>query len=115
MTLCTINHLEKVENGVKYEKDEFTLGKHYKVERYISRYEDGDVRKRICVHLSLKDERDNYIPKIYYEDDFFGTSKPRFEIQTTAYGSMNPEEIKKVIAGYQEAIEAVEILTKNFC
>ena len=115
MTLCTISHKEKVVDGKKYERDEFTLGTHYTVVRNITRFPDGDVLRRIQVDLSYEDRHNNYFPEIYYEDDFFGEYKPEFKIQTTAYGAMNPDEIKKVIAGYQEAIEAVEILTKNFC
>ena len=115
MTLCTVNHKEKVEDGKKYERDEFTLGKHYTVVRNITRYEDGDKMVRICVNLSYEDRHNNYFPEIYYEDDIFGESKPEFKIQTTAYGAMNPDEIQKVIAGYQEAIEAVRILNMNFC
>ena len=115
MTLCNINHMEKVEDGKKYEADEYTLGKHYTVVRNITRYPDGDKLTRISVNLSYEDRHNNYFPEIYYEDDFFGEYKPEFKIQTTAYGAMNPKEIKKVIAGYQEAMEAVEILNKNFC
>lgn len=115
MTLCTINHMEKVENGKKYKRDKFTLGKHYTVVRNIIRYEDGYVLKRIRVELSYEDRHNNYFPEIYYEDGCFVEDKPEFKIQTTSYGAMNPEEIRKVIAGYQEAMEAVEILTKNFC
>lgn len=115
MTLCTISHKEKIADGKKYERDEFTLGKHYTVVRNITRYEDGDVLKRICVNVSYEDKHNNYIPEIYYEDDIFGEYRPQFKIQTTSYGSMDPKEIQKVIAGYQEAMEAVEILTKNFC
>lgn len=115
MTICTISHKEKVSEGRKYERDEYALGKHYTVVRNITRYEDGDKRTRIYVDISYEDRHDNYIPEIYYEDDIFGEFKPEFKIQTTSYGSKDPDEIKKIIAGYQEAVEAVEILTKNFC
>ena len=115
MTLCTIDHKEKVENGKKYERDEFTLGKHYTVVRNITRFENGERYIRFYVNLSFEDRHNNYFPEIYYEDGVFGEAKPEFKIQTAGYGAMNPEEIQKIIAGYQEAIEAVEILTKNFC
>lgn len=115
MTLCTISHKEKIENGRKYERDEYTLGKHYTVVRSITRFEDGDIFKRIFVNISYEDRHDNYFPEIYYDDDILAEQKGEFKIQTTSYGSMSPDEIKKVIAGYQEAIEAVEILTQNFC
>lgn len=115
MTLCTINHMEKVVDGKKYERDEFTLGNHYTVVRNITRYPDGDVLRRIQVNLSYEDMHNNYFPEIYYEDDILADIKPEFKIQTRGYGAMNPDEIEKVIAGYKEAVEAVEILTKNFC
>lgn len=115
MTLTSINYKTKEENGERYELTEFTLGEHYTVKRYITRYEDGTVRKSYEVNTDWNDSRENYIPKIYYSEDWFGKSMPRFEIQTNSYGALDAESIKKVIAGYQEALEAVEILTKNFC
>ena len=101
------------ENGTKHEGTAYELGR-YKVDKYIATYETGYVYKRIIVSVPWE-ERENYIPEIYYEDDYYGTHTPRFEIQTAAYGALSPEEIAKVIAGYQEALEAVKILTKEFC
>lgn len=107
-------HKMKIEDGKTYFADAWTLGNHYYVERFTTVYPDGSKWTRICVSTEYKDARENYIPDIYYQEDWYGEHDPKFEIQTSAYGSMNPEEIKKVIAGYQEAIEAVEILTKEF-
>lgn len=115
MTLYTISHKEKIDGSKKYERDEYTLGSHYTVVRNITRFEDGDKLIRIHVDLSYEDRYNNYFPEIYYENDDLAGQNGEFKIQTTAYGTMNPDEIKKVIAGYQEAIEAVEILTKKFC
>lgn len=115
MTLMSYDHKMMDKDGKHYESTLFTLGAHYTVERYITRYENGNVYKRFSVNVSYDDRNENYIPEIYYWDDIFGEEKPRFEIQTTSYGALSPEEIKKVIAGYNEAVEAVEILTKNFC
>ena len=115
MTLTSINYKSKEENGKTYTMTEYTLGSHYTVARYTTKYESGAFLIRIEVRADYKERRDNYLPEIYYHDDFFGESKPRFEIQTTSYGALSAEEIKKVIAGYNEALEAVEILTKNFC
>lgn len=60
--------------------------------------------------------RDNYIPEIFFEGRscIHKDRQPEFKIQTTAYGSKRPEEIEKVIAGYQQAIELVKILTEAF-
>lgn len=115
MTLTSIAYRTKEQDGKRYEGTTFILGEHYTVERYITRYENGNVYKRYSVNVRRDDRHENYIPEIYYWDDIFGEEKPRFEIQTTSYGALSPEEIKKVIAGYNEAVEAVEILTKNFC
>ena len=57
---------------------------------------------------------DRYLPKIYFRDGAFGSSVKKFEIQTTSYGALDPEEIKKVIDGYQLALAVVETLTKAF-
>lgn len=115
MTLCTIDYKEKVEDGKKYERTEFTLGKHYRVIRNVTWFEDGTNYKRFWVSASYEDMRDNYIPEIHYFDGHLDSDKPEFKVQTSAYGAMGTEDIKKIIAGYQEAIEAVAILNKNFC
>ena len=37
-----------------------------------------------------------------------------FEVQTTSYGALPVDEVKKVIDGLNDAIEVVDILTKAF-
>lgn len=116
MTLKQIDYKTKEENGNKYEATTYTLGENYMVEKYIKTYNSGATITDIQVgYKDWRKARENYMPEIHYRDDFFGKTEPRIEIQTTSYGSLNPEEIKKVIAGYQEALEAAEILTKEFC
>lgn len=115
MNLIKKEYKTKVENGTKYEATEYSLGEHYEVEMYVTTYESGTVCRRIYVNVSYEDRHENYIPEIYFEENYFGKHMTRFEIQTASYGAMNPEEIQKVIAGYQEAVEAVEVLTKEFC
>ena len=115
MTLNSIDYKQKVDGGKRYERTEFTLGEHYRVVKNVTIYEDGEVYKRFSVNMSFEDRHNNYIPEIYYEDGIFGDEKPEFRIQTAGYGAMDAETIKKIIAGYQEALEAVEILNKNFC
>ena len=116
MTLKQVDYKTKEENGNKYEATTYTLGENYMVEKYIRTYDSGATITDIQVgYKDWRKARENYLPEIHYLEDFFGKTEPRIEIQTTSYGALNPEEIKKVIAGYQEALEAAEILTKEFC
>lgn len=58
---------------------------------------------------------DRYMPKIYTRDDLMGDGHIiGFEIQTTSYGALPVEDIRKVIECYEKAIQVVEILTKEF-
>ena len=110
MELIKVDYRTNEADGKTYEGTYYTLGDCYRVVRYTVKYEDGTEFTRISIT-----EDGEYIPSISYEDDFFGERKPRFEIQTTAYGAKSPEEIRKVIDGYNTALEAVEVLTKAFC
>lgn len=58
-----------------------------------------------------------YLPEIYFYDletMFSKDATPYFKIATTSYGSMTTDEVKKMIASYQEAVEVVEALTDKF-
>lgn len=50
-----------------------------------------------------------FTPYIYYRN-----RNKSFAIGTTSYGSLPIEDIKRVIEGYNEAVEVVEILTNEF-
>ena len=107
----------------KIREDNFEAqGRHYTHEHYeCGRYavikitskekEHGWVYTTFTVKTS---DKDNLLPTIYYNDCIDDTSKPKFTIQTSAYGDLEPDGIKKIIAGYNEAIEAVEALTEKF-
>lgn len=110
MTLNKIRSKEKHEDGAHYYMADYEMGG-YIVTHYLTKYSDCDVIERFEIFAK---DRTSYLPKIYYSDGHFGKKEKSFEIQTTAYGALNPEEIKKVIAGYQEAIEAVETLKQEF-
>lgn len=84
--------------------DIYTVG-NYTV--YVNTYEGG----RQCI--DIEEKRDEYIPPIYTRTEIFGEISG-FEIQTTSYGSIAVEEIKKMVAALNEAVEVVEILTKEF-
>lgn len=123
MLLNSIDY--KVLNGDKDNFEDVTiykLGEHYTVYKNSYKLQSGKVLVKFSVKVSYEDRMNHYIPEIYYDDDFSFLkakegvkAKPKFTIQTTAYGSMNVEEINKVIAGYQEAVEAAKILNMNFC
>lgn len=66
------------------------------------------------IHISNMKERGEYNPDIYYNDGWLDRSEKKFEIQTTAYGSLETKEAQKFIAAYNTAIEVVEILTEKF-
>ena len=113
MELKSIQVNEKAADGKLYRAEEFTLGERYEVEVYDTTYESGTAIRKI--YVEAVDRNDRYLPVIYYQTAIFGESEPRFKIQTTAYGAMDIEDIQKAIAGYQEAIEAVKVLTEAFC
>lgn len=58
-----------------------------------------------------KNQSDGYLPDISY-DDIFGNKE--FKIQTTSYGALGIEEMKKFMEAYNEAMEVVKILTDKF-
>ena len=111
MELTKINHYEKDAEDKHYEATEYELGEHV-----VTRYIPTDVNKEWTLErfdIEAKD-RNGYLPQIYFDDGFYGEDKKWFEIQTTSYGALTPDKIKEVIAGYEEAMEAVAILTKEF-
>lgn len=81
----------------------------YEVDQYITLYEDGSTWESFRVGRNIEEW---YLPDLEFGND--GHSKD-FQIVTKAYGVLSPEEVKEVIKGYQEAIEVVRILTKEFC
>lgn len=59
--------------------------------------------------------KDKYIPDIYIKSNLDDNSLIDFiSIQTTSYGTMEVEEIEKVIKGYQIAVETVKQLKEIF-
>ena len=109
----------KMVNEVKSEGKtyrEYELGL-YEVEETI--FESGYSIVRISKDFRIESTRAywfaEYLPEIFERgNEGFGSSSPHFVISTTSYGALKPEEIKKVIAGYNYAMEAVEILNREF-
>lgn len=87
-------------------------------DRKVDRYEIGDYEviartyswgRRVEVSTV---NRERYLPDIYCRTD--GGEIVGFKVQTTSYGTLPVDEVKKVVDGLNEAIEVVEILTKAF-
>ena len=116
MKLELVEKKHKVEDGKEYTAEYYTLGG-YEVDHYTTTYTDGTVWDRVQVsHIDFMAARKNYLPDISFEDGDSRWSDGRgFKIQTTAYGTLNPDEIQRVIDGYNTAMEAVKILTAEFC
>lgn len=100
-----LTFVKSMENeNKKYEL--YTIGE-YEVD--VTIYDSGYK----SIHVRAKDYSARYLPCIYCKDNFEGKVLG-FEIQTTSYGALNTDEIKKVIEGYNKALEVVEVLTKEF-
>lgn len=65
-------------------------------------------------HVSIqRNPWHNFLPDIYYLNSYI-TKNPAFEIKTCAFGLLSPDNIRKVIKGYETAIEAQALLEKTF-
>ena len=105
LTLELVDHRIKFADDVRA-LDIFKIGS-YTVNR-VTVHEGG---KLVWSNVTVFSKSD-YAPEIRYDD---WSDKKQFKIQTTAYGALDAEEIKKVIAGYEEALEVVKVLTEKFC
>lgn len=97
-----------------YIREEFECGK-YTVVRTATNYSSKN-KDYTAINYSITRGDGKYLPRIYYNDwsCLDENATPKFTIQTTAYGDLNPEEIREMIKGYEEAIEVVEALNKKF-
>lgn len=89
-------------------------------DRTLKCYDLGSYEVSVLTHdsgwqsISIRTDRSNrYHPEIYPRDDMEGNVIV-FDIQTTSYGALPADQIRKVIEGLEEAIKAAEILTKEF-
>lgn len=59
-----------------------------------------------------------YLPDIYDHIDCRSSmdneSEWAFRIQTVSYGSLHPDEIEKIISGYQTALETIQLVKEAF-
>lgn len=101
----------KLQGGIVYEATFYEIGR-YQVEHYVKTLESGKVFDRVNV---CPDWTEEYLPEIEFDDEYEGHEWRRFYIQTASYGPLEPDDIREVVAGYQEALEVVEVLTEAFC
>lgn len=66
--------------------------------------------------LQFNPENGSYLPQIYDSIDCLKYTDSgvdfAFEIQTTSYGVLEPDEINKVINGYKTALVTIEFVKK---
>lgn len=63
-------------------------------------------------------DRNSYLPDIYDNINSLSYKEEQlyfsFSIQTVSYGALPPEEIRKVISGYQTAIDTIKTVEEFF-
>lgn len=91
-----------------------------KEDKTLELYEIGMYTVRVVTHENGfksitvgRISRDRYLPEIYCRDDI-DCNILGFDVQTTSYGALSVDEIKKVVAGLEEAMQVAEILNAEF-
>ena len=99
---------------------ELTLVKEFVAENEGYEMKDYSI-KGYNVRVVIQDEKveeivlrkcERFLPEISWSGFSWDKKEREFRIQTTAYGSLEVDQIQEVIKGYQTAIEVVEILKK---
>jgi hypothetical protein len=87
----------------------------YKSERgyEIVKREALDRPEGFWLRIHIKDPNNKYLPGIYEHTDSEGQLVNYF-ISTTHSGNLTPEEIKKVITGYEIALKTIEEIRDYF-
>lgn len=113
MELVKVSDKTKIDisTGSVYETTFYELGG-YEVEHRVKTRDGEVVRDRVIVE---RDWTRKYLPQIDFDENYYGTGHRVFTARTMGFGELDADEIREAIAGMQEALEAVEILTKQFC
>lgn len=88
-------------------------------DRTIEIYEIGRYTVRVITYengfnsIAVSRASADYLPEIYCRDDSEGHVLG-FIVQTTSYGAICPDEIRKVVAGLEEAAKVAEFLNMEF-
>lgn len=109
MKLELVKEIKKEEKTCKATHKVFRISE-YTVE--VSNYEYTDSGYEMIT--VKKDYNAEFLPDVYFISGAFGSDEKEFKIQTSSYGVLSPEDIQKVIKGYETALEVVAILTEAF-
>lgn len=107
-TLTVVNHKVIKENDSTIHLYTCRVGR-YRIERDLIEFDNGNTRERLDIYAD-----EEYLPNIIFNRRRNGENVHEFKIDTVSYGSLNPDELKKVIDGYNHALEVVEILNNEF-
>ena len=106
LTLVKEKREERDQNFALYQL--YEIGD-YKVSVATYTFKNCDSFKSITVTQNNDVE---FLPHIYFEREP-GEDYGKFKIQTTSYGAMDVEQIKKIIKGYEEALMIVDALQNS--
>ena len=96
--MLKLNLVKRIENDEKVAY--FYENEYYKVIKTVYRCEFDNLA------FAIQPKQNDYMPEISYRYNL------DFYIQTTSYGSLESNEIKKIIQGYQLALATIEELKK---
>lgn len=88
--------------------------KRYQIGKYLVNVEDEEGRDRYIEARPDYSKEENFLPDIYIEREHLLRGEAEVKVGTVSYGSLHVEDIQKVIAGYNEAIEVAQIIKKEF-
>lgn len=107
MELKQIDTIRREHETIKRERETIEI---YEIGRYtvtVFTYESG------YRSISVRGDGTEYLPEIYSRDDYEGNVLG-FDVQTTSYGALCVDEIRKVVAGLEEATQVAKILSAEF-
>lgn len=107
-TLTEVKHKVIEEKGSTIHLYTCRVGQ-YRIERDLIEFDNGSTRERLDIY-----PEGEYLPNIIFNRRRNGQNVHEFKIETVTYGSLSPDELKKVIAGYEHALEVVEVLNNEF-
>lgn len=67
-----------------------------------------------CIYTTPNINANDFLPVIFADDENEDGIITNFRIQTTSYGTLKVEDVKKFIEAYNEAVEVVEIFKDKF-
>lgn len=91
-------------------KEIYEIG-HYEVERTTETYEDATTKEWF---RTGRDTAAEFIPEIDFQSDPAETPESEFVVITPGRWTLTAKELEQLIAGYQEALDVVRILTEAF-